>query len=60
MHEISFANRRWPDRMTSLPAAKLPMLTIAKQSGPPPNHLKAIDFRKGLLAVERGGADQHI
>jgi len=31
--------------------AKLPKLTIAKQSGPPPKHIKVIDFRKGSGAT---------
>jgi peptidylprolyl isomerase len=35
------------DEMSKREIAKLPKLTIAKQSGPPPKHLKTIDFRKG-------------
>jgi peptidylprolyl isomerase len=35
------------DAMSKREIAKLPKLTIAKQSGPPPKHLKVIDFRKG-------------
>jgi peptidylprolyl isomerase len=35
------------DEMSKREIAKLPKLTIAKQSGPPPKHLKTIDLRKG-------------
>jgi peptidylprolyl isomerase len=35
------------DAMSKREIAKLPKLTIAKQSGPPPKHLKVIDLRKG-------------
>ncbi len=35
------------DEMSKRQIARLPKLTIAKQSGPPPKHLEAIDLRKG-------------
>lgn len=35
------------DEMSKRQIAKLPKLTIAKQSGPPPKRLKVIDLRKG-------------
>lgn len=35
------------DEMSKRQIAGLPKLTIAKQSGPPPRHLEAIDLRKG-------------
>jgi len=35
------------DEMSKGEIAKLPPLTIAKQSGPPPKRLQAIDLRKG-------------
>jgi peptidylprolyl isomerase len=35
------------DEMSKRQIARLPKLTIAKQSGPPPRHLEVIDFRKG-------------
>lgn len=38
-------------RMSKAEIAKLPKLTIAKQSGPPPKHIKIIDLRKGSGAT---------
>src|SRR5262245_42785063 len=38
-------------RMSKAEIAKLPPLTIAKQSGPPPKHIKVIDLRKGTGAT---------
>lgn len=35
------------DEMSKRQIARLPKLTIAKQSGAPPKHLEAIDLRKG-------------
>jgi peptidylprolyl isomerase len=35
------------DAMSKQEIAKLPKLTIAKRSGPPPKHLRSIDLRKG-------------
>jgi len=35
------------DEMSKQEIGRLPKLTIAKQSGPPPKHLEAIDLRKG-------------
>ncbi len=35
------------DEMSKQQIARLPKLTIAKQSGPPPKHLEVIDLRKG-------------
>jgi peptidylprolyl isomerase len=40
-------HRKGKERMSKVEIAKLPPLTIAKQSGPPPKHLKIIDLRKG-------------
>jgi peptidylprolyl isomerase len=37
--------------MSKQEIAKLPKLTIAKQSGPPPHHLKIVDLRKGTGAT---------
>lgn len=37
--------------MSKAEIAKLPKLTIEKQSGPPPRHLKIIDLRKGTGAA---------
>jgi peptidylprolyl isomerase len=37
--------------MSKKEIAKLPKLTIAKQSGPPPRRLEVIDLRKGSGAV---------
>jgi len=39
------------DELSKREIAKLPELTIAKQSGPPPKHLEAIDLRKGWGTV---------
>jgi len=38
-------------RMSKAEIAKLPKLTIAKQSGPPPRHIEIVDLRKGSGAT---------
>jgi peptidylprolyl isomerase len=37
--------------MSKAEIAKLPPLTIARQSGPPPRHMEVVDLRKGSGAV---------
>ncbi|MGE5281256.1 MAG: FKBP-type peptidyl-prolyl cis-trans isomerase [Chloroflexota bacterium] len=49
---IGHSGRRVPvpgpnDELSKREIAKLPKLTIAKRSGPPPHHLEVIDLRKG-------------
>jgi peptidylprolyl isomerase len=42
---------RGREKMSKAEIAKLPPLTIAKQSGPPPRHLQIVDLRKGTGAT---------